>query len=82
MNKFRITKTSIDLTKLNKEIQIYQNDHASDPRISMNKETMAEISLNSTDFYLSKMSNCIIRKYRSYRVFEDPTLDFGEIELR
>lgn len=82
MNKFRITKTSIDLTKLNKEIQIYQNNHHSDPWIFMNKETMAEISLNSTDFYLYGMSNGIIRKYRSYRVFEDSTLDFGEIELR
>lgn len=80
--KFSIIK-ALDLSKLNKEINDYRFVHREDPYIFINNETRWDIfqdSASETTFEFREY--CTISKYCGYKVFIDPTLEYGEIELR
>ena len=86
--KFSIVK-QLDTEKLNEKIAyfVYENGH--DPYIFANNTTLEalkksyeqEMMFTSFD---GKKTICkgLIGKYHGYKMFEDNTLDFGEIELR
>lgn len=81
----------IDVDKLNTKIAefVYREGH--EPYIFANKETL-EILVKPIEQELKFVSvatgittsfkRCFIGKYRGNKMFEDDTLEFGEIELR
>ena len=82
----------INVDKLNTKIAefVYREGH--DPYIFANKETLdalvkpieqAEMFANSWGIGLvSSYKGCLTGMYHGYKVFEDDTKIFGEIELR
>ena len=80
--KFSIIK-QLDTEKLNEKIAyfVYENGH--EPYIFANHETLESLTKpyeQSLLFYTGRTG--LICRYKCYKVFEDYTLDFGEIELR
>ena len=88
--KFSIIK-QLDTEKLNEKIAyfVYENGH--DPYIFANYATLGalvkpyEQEMKYVEFVnggVIKKAEGLIGKYQGYKMFEDNTLDFGEIELR
>ncbi len=91
MKKFNIAQ-ALDLQKLDNGLDsfhssFYNPDISYDPVILMSPETLARMPrLNECERFIgqSTRNNCtgMVGKYKGYKVFSDPTLDYGEIELR
>ena len=86
--KFSIIK-QLDTEKLNEKIAyfVYENGH--DPYIFANNTTLEALmkpykqEMVFTSFDGKKtLYKGLICKYQGYKMFEDNTLEFGEIELR
>ena len=88
--KFSIIK-QLDTEKLNEKIAyfVYENGH--DPYIFANDSTLEalmkpyEQKMKYVEFIdggVIKKAEGMIGKYQGYKMFEDNTLEFGEIELR
>lgn len=83
---------SINLYKLNKEIDEHRCTYLNDPYIFMNCQTYAEIAkcfrnpdsnkFNGFDCHPFFKCGGLISQYQGCKVFDDPTLEYGEIELR
>ena len=88
VEKFSIVK-QLNTEELNKKLSefIYKNWY--NPYIFVNHETLEslmkpyedDLSCNKWDGYYIGHTG-LIGKYQGYKMFEDNTLDFGEIELR
>lgn len=77
----------IDTEILDKNIYRWNNTHAESPIILMSPDTLAEIpTLNDIGIYVSKSTcnNCTGRvgTYEGIKVFSDPSMKYGEVELR
>ena len=86
MDKFFITRT-IDLNRLNSKIYEYIcKTNEENPYIFMNRNTINAIPNADTPIrYLNQIPvkvNGIVGYYQGYKVFEDNTLEFGEVEIR
>lgn len=87
--KFSILN-SINLSKLNKEIDEHRCAYLNDPYIFMNYQTYDEIAKsfkdqsNSQKFmdYNHYRRIGFTAQYQGCKVFSDPTLEYGEVELR
>ena len=88
--KFSIVK-QFDTEKLNEKTAyfVYENGH--DPYIFANNTTLEVLMkpykqemkyVEFVDGGVIKKAEGLIGKYQGYKMFEDNTLDFGEIELR
>lgn len=82
MSKFSITKTKIDIQKLDNEIEKYRILTDSEPYIFMNKKTINELSLEISGYGFAFLPNDVCSYFHGYKLFCDNTLKFGEIELR
>lgn len=80
--KFSMVK-SLDESKLQEELRIYVNEHQEEPYIFLNRETIVELELKSTDLprYLLNR-NGVISTYRGFKVYENNELKYGEVEIR
>ena len=86
--KFSIVK-QLDTEKLNEKIAYFVYENGYDPYIFANNATLEtltkpyeqEMTFTSFD---GKKTLCkgLICKYQGYKMFEDNTLKYGEIELR
>ena len=86
MDKFFITKI-IDLDRLdNKIYEFICKTNEDNPYIFMNRNTINAIPPVDTPIhYLNQISakaNGIVGYYQGYKIFEDNTLEFGEVEIR
>ena len=91
MKKFNISQ-ALDLKKLDNAIDsfykcFYDCEISYNPIILMSPETLAHMpKLNEYEKYTrqSTRNYCtgMVGKYNGCKVFSDPTLDYGEIELR
>ena len=93
MEKFSIVD-KINVDKLNTKIAefVYREGH--EPYIFANKEILdalvkpieQELKFISASTcvvsVVSSFKTCLVGKYQGYKMFEDDTLKFGEIELR
>ena len=85
--KFSIIK-QLDTEKLNEKIAyfVYENGH--EPYIFANNTTLETLMKPCKEMVFTsfegKKTLCkgLVGKYQGYKMFEDNTLDFGEIELR
>lgn len=78
--------TTLDLSELDRQIWNYGVEYKNDPYIFMNNATESEIiKQRSFNFKTIKHTYCdcgISKYYSGCKVFIDPTLAYGEIELR
>ena len=90
METFSIVE-NINVDKLNTKIAefVYREGH--DPYIFANKETLESLAkpIEQELKFVSAVTNvttsfktCLVGKDLGYKMFEDDTLKFGEIELR
>ena len=80
MSKFNINKT-LDVNKLSNNIAMFHQSKNIAPYIFMSKDTMDELSACLTEHVL--VDDCVIlSRYNGYKVFLDPDLEYGEVELR
>lgn len=81
----------INVNKLNTKVEefIYREGH--EPYIFANKETLDALVkpieqelkfISASTGVVSSFKTCLVGKYHGYKMFEDNTLKFGEIELR
>ena len=81
----------INVNKLNTKVEefIYRKGHR--PYIFANKETLEALVkpieqeikfVSAATGAVSSFKTCLVGKYQGYKMFEDDTLKFGEIELR
>ena len=81
----------ININKLNTKVEefIYRKGHR--PYIFANKETLDALVklieqelkfISASTGVVSSFKTCLVGKYQGYKMFEDDTLKFGEIELR
>ena len=88
VEKFSIVK-QLDTEELNKRLSEFICKNWYNPYIFVNHETLEslmkpyedDLSYNKWDGYYIGHTG-LIGKYQGYKIFEDNTLDFGEIELR
>lgn len=80
--KFSMIK-SLDESKLQEELCIYVNEHQEKPYIFLNRETIVELVLKSTDLpYYLLNRNGVISTYQGFKVYENNELKYGEVEIR
>lgn len=81
----------IDVNKLNTKVEefIYRKGHR--PYIFANKEMLEALVkpieqelkfVSAATGAVSSFKACLVGRYQGYKMFEDNTLKFGEIELR
>lgn len=80
MEKFLIGKINTD--KLNTKIAEFVYKEGYDPYIFVNGETIDVLSYPDGSMTFTEKCKDLIGKYHGYKVFEDDTKIFGEIELR
>ena len=90
--KFLIIK-QLDTEKLDTRIDKFMTVNNYDPYVFTSKETISVLISHETDDLGDKLSKLIFDymflkeqgyscMYQGYKMFEDNTLEFGEIELR
>lgn len=89
--KFSIVE-KLNTNELTNQIVAYENSTNCAPYIFVNKETLDQIKAAIYDELLRncddaiqlklKYTNGLVGYYQGYKVFEDNTLGFGEVELR
>lgn len=82
----------INVNKLNIKIVEFIHEEEHDPYIFANKETLDALAkpieqelkfVSAATGIASSFRTCFVGgKYKNYKMFEDNTLKFGEIELR
>ena len=73
----------IDTEILDKNIYRWNNTHAERPIILMSPDTLKEIPrIEDIGFYISDNCTGRIGTYRGVKVFTDPSMKYGEVELR
>ena len=84
-NLVKITTTSIDLTKMNKDIDKFECENKYSPYIFMEEDTLDDL-INmiwySSDGLHWAGKRFLCGRYNGRKVFCDNTLDYGEVELR
>lgn len=91
IKKFNIAQL-IDIQKLDHALRNFNcsflgDDKSYDPIILMSPETLARMPrLDEFECFIgqSTRNNCtgMVGKYHGYKVFSDPTLNYGDVELR
>lgn len=86
VERFSIVK-KINMERLDEKIADFISKNGYDPCIFVNNEMLKEIvepcrRAVTLTLLCGKRASCLINRYHGYRLFEDNTLDFGEIELR
>lgn len=88
--KFSIVK-QIDMTKLNEKLAEFFNVNGYFPKIFASNETLEALSklyvqemkhIEFVDWGVLTKAEGLIGEYQGYKMFEDNTLKYGEIELR
>lgn len=81
---FNIGCASLDKNLLQYKIGCYEDIYKIKPYIFASLETLTELTCNKElhGKFWSQTQAGIIGIYRGYRVFEDSTKRYGEIELR
>lgn len=90
--KFSIVK-QLDTENLDRRLSKFICKNWYNPYIFANHETlealkkpyeqdMKRIELIDSGVLVTGTNKCLIGKYQGYKMFEDNTLEFGEIELR
>lgn len=77
----------IDIEILDKKIANWFEEYKYDPIILMSPDTLKEMpTIEDFGFYISKSTcnNCTGRvgTYQGVKVFSDPSMKYGEVELR
>ena len=81
----------INVDKLNTKIAEFVYREGYEPYIFANKETVDALVkpieqelkfISASTGVVSSFKTCLVCKYQGYKMFEDDTLKFGEIELR
>ena len=77
----------IDIDVLDRKITAWNNTHNYSPIILMSPDTLAEMpTFDDMGIYVSKSTcnNCTGRvgTYEGIKVFSDPSMGYGEVELR
>ena len=77
----------IDTEVLDRRITAWNNTHDYSPIILISPDTLKEIpTMEDLGFYISKSThnNCTSRvgTYQGVKVFSDPSMKYGEVELR
>lgn len=83
--KFSIQTKKIDIQKLNIQIQDFERHNNFRPYVFANHETIKELDSivgSGSGLCTFKESDCFVGEFAAYRVYQDDTLRFGEIELR
>lgn len=79
MPKYFSILRNIDLGILNEEIADWFDEHKYKPIILMSPDTLKEIpTLKDLGIYMAKMNGT----YEGVKVFCDPSMKYGEVELR
>ena len=90
MEKFLIVE-KVNVNKLNEKITEFVYREGYEPYIFANKETLETLTkpieqelkfVSTATGIVSSFKGCLVGKYQSHKMFEDDTLEFGEIELR
>lgn len=90
IEKFSILK-SLDLEKINKNINIYESETGEEPYLFMNQETGNAVyeqvteNLRGSGIYDEVILDSFDNRlglYKGYRVFQNNNLEFGEVEIR
>lgn len=87
MSKIFSILRHIDIGILDKKIADWFYEHKYDPIILMSPDTLKEMpTMEDLGFYISKSTcnNCTGRvgTYHGAKVFSDPSMKYGEVELR
>lgn len=81
METFSIVE-KINTDKLNTKIAEFVYREGYEPYIFTNGETIDTLSCPDGSIPITEPCEDLIGKYHGYKVFEDDTKSFGEIELR
>lgn len=87
IGRFSILK-SLDLEKIDKNIEIYECETGNVPYLFMNEETIIEMLNECSTYYVSKNNLkslfpfATMAAYKGYKVFQNDDLEFGEVEIR
>lgn len=82
---FSITKTSINVNELNRNICEYLSSNKDDPYLFMNDRTLEELILfvgYSAERIHGVSKSYMCGRFCGCKVFCDDTLKFGEVEIR
>ena len=87
MPKYFSILRNIDTKILDEQIADWFDEHKYDPIILMSPSTLKEIpTLEDLGIYIKKSTcnNCtdIVGTYQGVKVFGDPSMKYGEVELR
>lgn len=70
----------IDIDVLDRKITAWSNTHNYNPIILMSPDTLKEITtLKDLGIYITKKAHLT---YEGIKVFSDPSMKYGEVELR
>lgn len=73
----------LDYQKLENAIENYIKMYKQDPVILVNYSVCKDMEINASDLCGAyDHPDGVVHRYNGYRVFVDPTLDHGEVELR
>ena len=90
MEKFSIVE-KVNVNKLNENIAAFIHKYNYEPYIFTSKDTIEALTkpieqdskfISTVTGIDSSFKSCLIGKYSGYKLFEDNTKNFGEIELR
>ena len=83
MTKYFSILRNIDTKILDEQITNWFNEYKYDPIIFMSPDTLKEIpTFEDLEIYITKSTCNLVGTYEGVKVFSDPSMKYGEVELR